>query len=86
MNFVLISLVFGIVQCALWSAFPKWFTRFMFSIPLLAIMANGIGSMLIVMIAGRSAFIGAANLTGSVIFAIWVMTMTGGENEKETRF
>jgi hypothetical protein len=86
MNFLVISIVFGIVQIAIWNAFPKWFTKIMFSIPLFAILANAAGSMVIVMVAGRSAFIGSANLMGSLIFAVYILTITGGKNETETEF
>jgi hypothetical protein len=78
----MLSIVFGIVQIAIWSAFPKWFTRFMFRIPILAIIANAIGSLLIMLVAGKSGIIGSANLAGSLIFALYVIAIAQGGNDE----
>ena len=86
MNFLLISVVFGVVQIMIWNVFPRWFTRFMFNIPLLAIAANILGSLVIVAIAGRSAFVGSANLTGSILFAMYAFFKKGELNEEKTGF
>lgn len=86
MSYLLLSIVFGVVQIGIWQAFPRWFRNIMFSVPLLAVIANAIGSLVIVMIAGRSAMIGACNLTGSVIFAIYVFAMIGDKDEKKIQF
>ena len=81
MNFLLVSVVFGVIQIGLWSCLPNPILRFMFKVPLLAILANILGSYMIMKIAGTSAFIGSANLTGSLIFAGWILTMKGASDE-----
>lgn len=84
MNFFIVSAVFGAIQISVWRAFPKRLTRFLFKIPMLAVMANAAGSILIMKVAGTSAFIGSANLAGSLIFAIWVLILKGGAYEEKS--
>lgn len=73
MSWLITSLVFGLIQIGLWNVFPNWFRNWIFRIPLLAITANFLGSLIILKFAGSSAFIGSCNLTGSLIFAAYVL-------------
>jgi len=73
MQFMILSVVFGVVQIMLWNALP--FKKYLIQLPTCCIAANFLGSMAIFTIAGSSALIGGANLTGSVIFAIYVLIL-----------
>ena len=73
MSFFIVSLVFGIIQISMWNVFPKRIRTWLFNIPLLAILLNGCSSYVIMQIAGTSGFIGSCNLTGSVIFAGYII-------------
>jgi hypothetical protein len=42
--------------------------------------------MVITFFAGNSALIGSANLGGSVLFALYVIMLTGGVHETENEF
>lgn len=74
MSYLITSIVFAIVQIMVWNIFPRFIRNLIFKMPILAIVANGLGSLMIIYLAGSSAFIGSCNLTASVIFAGYVFT------------
>jgi hypothetical protein len=86
MNFWVMSIIFGIIQISIWNIFPKSMLKFMFNIPILAIGANAIGSFLIIKVAGTSAFIGSANMAGSVMFALYALYKKGELDEEKNGF
>jgi len=81
MKYLLLSVVFGIIQISMWSFIPKGLRYWIFRIPLLAILLNFIGSWIIMLFCGHSAIIGAANMGGSVLFALYIFYFNNSNKE-----
>lgn len=81
MLFIVLSIVFGIIQICMWGFLPKWLMNWIFRIPLLAIILNFLGSFIIMKFAGSSALIGGANMTGSLIFALYILYYNSNNKE-----
>ena len=72
MEYLMLSVVFAVIQISLWHSLPKWAVRLVFKLPFLAVIANILASVVIMKVAGTSAFIGMCNLTGSVMFGAYI--------------
>lgn len=69
---LIMVMVMSAVQIGLWISIPKSIRHFMFANPILAFIANLLGSMLIVGFTGIASMVGTANLAASLIFVLYV--------------
>lgn len=70
---LVMMIIMALVQISLWMAIPREIRNFFFANPILAFIANLMGSMLIVGFTGIASMVGTANLGASVVFFMYVI-------------
>lgn len=70
---IVMILIMALVQISIWMAIPRGVRNFFFANPILAFIANLMGSMLIVGFTGIASMVGTANLGASVVFFGYVV-------------